>query len=264
MRYLLACLLLFISVRVKAQQPVLLNEIVMPLADFTADNLGNIYLLTKDNRLKKFTEKGDSVSVYNDVRRFGKVYSIDASNPLKLLLYYKDFSTVVELDRLLNIRNTIDLKKIDIFQPRALGLSNDNRIWVYDELNAQLKKVDENGALVLATTDLRQTLDSLPSPSLLTDQEAVVYLYDSTKGVYLFDYFGTFRNRIPFRGWNDFQVVGKYLFGRKGSVLYRYETGSLSLTEQEMGDIFSGALKVKLTPLRLYILYSDKLSIYSL
>lgn len=264
MRKIFSCLLLFIGMMVKAQQPQLLTEITMPLADFTADNLGNLYLLTKDNRLKKFNEKGDSVSVYNDVRRFGKVYSMDASNPLKLVLYYKDFSTVVELDRLLNVRNVIDLKKIDMFQPKAVGLSNDNRVWVYDELNAQLKKVGENGAVVLSTTDLRQALDSLPSPSVLIDQDAVVYLYDSTKGVYLFDYFGTFRNRIPFRNWTDFQVVGKYLLGRKGSILYRYETGSLLLSEQEMGDVFSGALKVKLTPLRLYILYPDKLSIYSL
>lgn len=248
----------------RAQQLMPVKEINAEITDFTTDNLGNIYLLTKENQLKKYNEKGDSVSVYNDVRRFGKVFCMDASNPLKLMLYYKDFSTVLELDRLLNVRNTIDLKKLNIFQPKAVGVSNDNRTWVYDEMDARLKKVAEDGSLLLATTDLRQALDTLPSPIKLADQDAVVYLYDPEKGVYLFDYYGTLKNRIPFRHWLDFQVLGKYMFGRKANILYRYEPGSLSLSEQNMGTVFDEALKVRISTQRIYILYPGKLVIYSL
>jgi len=57
--------------------------------DFTVDNLGNYYLLSKNNQLKKLNADGDSAGVFNDVRRYGKLYSIDATNPLKILLYYK-------------------------------------------------------------------------------------------------------------------------------------------------------------------------------
>jgi len=68
-------------------------------ADFATDNLGNIYLLTATNQIKKLDEKGDSIAVYNDVRRYGKIYSIDATNPLKVLVFYKDFSTIGFSDR---------------------------------------------------------------------------------------------------------------------------------------------------------------------
>ena len=64
---------------------------------FTVDNLDNIYLLTGSDELKKIQENGDSVAVFNDVRTYGKLFSIDATNPLKILLYYKNFSTVVVL-----------------------------------------------------------------------------------------------------------------------------------------------------------------------
>ncbi|MGV3767246.1 MAG: hypothetical protein ACO1NW_14025 [Chitinophagaceae bacterium] len=247
-----------------AQTPELIREIHGDFIDFTTDNIGNTYLLTRQNQLKKYNPDGDSLSVFNDVKRFGKLYSMDASNPLKLVLYYRDFSTVVELDRLLNVRNTIDLKKLNIFQPKAVGLSNDNNIWVYDELEAQLKKIGQDGTLRSATTDLRQALDSLPSPTVLSDQDALVYLYDTTKGVYLFDYFGTLKNRLPFRGWQDFQVLGKFMFGRKNTILYRYETGSLQLQEQDLAAILQDVLKLRVNMQRLYVLHPGKLQVYRL
>ena len=62
---------------------------------FTVDNLDNIYILNSRNQVKKLNSNGDSVAAFNDVKRYGKATLLDVSNPLKLLLYYKDFATVV-------------------------------------------------------------------------------------------------------------------------------------------------------------------------
>ena len=69
-----------------------------------------------------------------------KLAQIDVSNPMRVLLYYKDFSTIVILDRFMTNRSTIDLRKQDIFQVEAVCLSYDNKIWVYDEFEHKLKK----------------------------------------------------------------------------------------------------------------------------
>ena len=66
------------------------------------------------------------------------------------------FATVVVLDRLLNVRNIIDLRKQNILQARAIGQSYDNKIWLYDEVENKLKKIDEDGKLLLETPDFRQ------------------------------------------------------------------------------------------------------------
>lgn len=115
------------------------------ITSFTVDNLDNIYILNSSDQLKKLDADGDSIGVYNDVRKFGKVSYIDVSNPLRVMLYYKDFSTVVVLDRLLNIRNSIDLRQQNIFQVQALSLSYDNKIWLYDEMENKLKKLMKMG-----------------------------------------------------------------------------------------------------------------------
>ena len=145
---------------------------------FAADNFDNIYLLNSYDQLKKIDANGDSIAVFNNVRKYGKVAQIDVSNPLRVLLYYKDFSTVVILDRLLNIRGTIDFRKQDIFQVQAVCLSYDNKIWLYDEFDHKLKKIDEDGKLLFATTDFRQLFDEAFSFTTICDQDGFLYLYD--------------------------------------------------------------------------------------
>ena len=47
------------------------------------------------------------------------------------------------LDRFLNIRNTIDLRQSGIFQVSAVAQSYDNNIWVFDDLDSKIKKIDD-------------------------------------------------------------------------------------------------------------------------
>jgi hypothetical protein len=121
MRYLtyIFLLLFFKSLSASAQKDSLLkvslvNSIQANAVDFTTDNL----VLSPTNQIKKLNNKGDSIAVYNDVRRYGKIFSIDATNPLKVLVYYRDFATILVLDRLLNVRNTIDLRQQNIFRQK--------------------------------------------------------------------------------------------------------------------------------------------------
>src|SRR5687768_10221635 len=131
---LLAFLLLVACVNAQTDTSFrLIKMMTGDIVDFAVDNLDNVYILNSRNQLRKFNEKGDSVGMYNDVKKFGQATLIDVSNPLKVLLYYRDFATVVMLDRFLDVRNTIDLRKHNILQVKAIGQSYDNKIWVYDE-----------------------------------------------------------------------------------------------------------------------------------
>ena len=209
--------------------------------DFTTDNLGNIYLLTNTNQVRKLNEKGDSIAIYNDVRRFGKIFSIDASNPLKILVYYKDFSTIVVLDRLLNVRNTIDLRKQNILQVKAITSSYDNKIWLYDELDSRIKKIDDNGRVVLSSNDFRQVYEAVPNPANIYDRDGQLYLYDPKKGLLVYDYYCAQRNNYAIYGLADVQVVDKNtITARDSTHIILYKPSSLTLLSfsafKEQGD----------------------------
>ena len=192
--------------------------------DFTTDNLGNIYLLNENNQVKKIDENGDSLAVYNDVRRYGKIHAIDASNPLKVLVFYKEFSTIVVLDRLLNVRNTIDLRKQNMLQVSAVTSSYDNNIWLFDELESKLKKIDDNGRVINESVDLRQAMDKAPVPQSLFDRDGMLYLYDSTKGLMVFDYYGALKQTHTLPVIHDLQVLDKNkVTGRSGNKIILYK-----------------------------------------
>ena len=253
------------SVAVKSQSDSAFNFLgVIPgnYADFTVDNLDNIYLITSTDQLKKINSNGDSVAVFNDVKRYGTVFSVDVTNPLKILLYYKNFATVVVLDRFLNIRNSINFRKKNIFSVQAIATSYDNNIWLFDEQDYKLKKIDEEGKLLQETTDLRMLFDSVPAPTQITDKENFVYLYDPEKGFYVFDYYGSFKNKLPFLHWSSVAVSEKNMYGFNNNKLYSYELNSFTLKEYKLPAFIKNYTAIKAINGKVYLLKDDGIYIY--
>lgn len=233
------------------------------IVDFSVDNLGNIYVINGDNQLKKLSPRGDSLAVFNDVRRYGKIGSIDVTNPLKILVYYRDFTTIVELDRFLNLINTIDLRTLNILQAKAVGLAYDNNVWVFDELDGRLKRIGDDGSLVDQSTDFRQLFDTVPDPESVLDRDGLVYLYDTARGIYIFDHYGTFKTHLDFPGWKDFDVIGKNMLGRDEAKFYRYQQGTLNLQEEPIPTAYLGASRIHITAMIIYVLKKTGLEVYS-
>ena len=229
---------------------------------FAADNLGNLYTISKGNQLKKFNPKGDSMGIFNDVRKYGKLTNIDPSSPLRTILYYRDYKSVLVLDRLMNLVNVIDLRKVDIFQARAICLGYDNSIWVYDEQSSRLKKVSEDGRLLSETADLRLALDEAPMPVRIFDQNRYVYLYDPAKGMFIFDYYGALKQKLPIVGWTDVQVIDKTILGRKDGKLMKYTMGSLQMDEVLLPSFLQQAEKILLMPQGIYLLDEKGIQVY--
>jgi len=231
---------------------------------FNVDNLDYMYLLTKNNQLKKLNENGDSVAVFNDVKKYGNPDFMDVTNPLKTLLYYKNYSTIVTLDRLLAPRNTINLRKQDIFYVNNVTLSYDNYIWIFDEEDYRLKKIDEEGKILQSSVDWRMLFDTVPAPVKMIDRDNFVYLYDTTKGFYIFDYYGGFKNRLTFLNWTNVEVNGNFIYGFKNNSLYSYVLKSLQLKEYRLPAFFGKYDAIKAMNGKVYLLNEKGVDIYQI
>lgn len=260
-------LVLLVSMTVSAQDDTtfkLVKVITGDIAAFTVDNLDNLYILNSRNQLKKLNANGDSAAIFNDVRKYGQASLIDVSNPLKILLYYKDFATIVVLDRFLNIRNSIDLRQQNILQVKAIGQSYDNKIWLYDELDNKLKKIDDDGKVLQETPDFRLLLGKAITPLKIFDENKFVYVYDSTYGAYVFDYYGALKNNIMIDHWKNFKVAGKFIYGSRSDTLFRYEISTYRLDEWKMPPAIIDSRTFNFTSTRLYALKNDGIEIYSI
>src|SRR5687768_4036966 len=66
----------------------------------TTDDLGNAYMVEK-NELKKYSAEGILLATYSN-NNLGDLTVVDASDPLKLLLFFKDLSKIIFLDNTLS------------------------------------------------------------------------------------------------------------------------------------------------------------------
>ncbi len=267
MLFLCFCVSVAIPLATKSQSDSAFQFIKTIKGNFSycnIDNLDFIYLITDNNQLKKLDPNGDSVAVFNDVKKYGNPDYIDVTNPLKALLYYKNYSTVVVLDRLLTVRNNINLRKQNIFYVNNVTLSYDNYIWLFDEEDFKLKKIDETGKLLQASTDWRMLFDTVPAPVKIIDRDNYVYLYDPQKGFYIFDYYGGFKNRLAFLNWTNVEVNGNTVYGFGNNKLYSYQLKSLQLKEYKLPAFFGKFISIKAMNGKVYLLNEKGIDIYQI
>lgn len=266
-RFLLLIVIAFTGSIVHAQDDSLfrfLKKLEYPISSFTVDNLGELYIINTDNQLKKYNEKGDSVGVFNQVTKYGKLSYVEAQNPWKAILFYKNYSTIVLLDKYLNVLTGINLRKQNIFQVKAVTTSYDNNIWLFDEQDNKLKKIDDGGNNLFETVDFRLLFDSVPTPQKIIDSDGFVYLYDPERGLYIFDYYGSFKNKLPFLHWTDIAVIEKQIYGFDKDHLYRYTPPFPNVKKYTLSPELQNNNSIKVSNHRIYVLKNQQLEIYSL
>jgi len=228
---------------------------------FTTDDNGNIYLVKTNNELIRYNREGDSTGNFRSVQN-GDVTWVDATNPLRVLVYFQAFSKVILLDRMLTPKNELDLKKLGIFNPPATGVSADGKIWVYDYVNARLKKIDDQLNTISSGNDMRIESETVPVPLSLVERDYRVYLCDTIHGIYVFDRYGSYINTLEIKSSGKVQVIGQQIVYRIEDTLFSYDMKSLILKRMPLPYGTADMLDARLERNRMYILYKNRLDIY--
>lgn len=228
------------------------------------DVLDNIYVITSSNQLKKINANGDSAGIFNDVKQFGNPSLIDVNNPLKILVYYKNFSTVVILDRFLTFRSSINFRKTNIFKVNCITTAYDNNIWIFNEQDFTLTKINDDGTVISKTNDFRQIFDKAPTPSTMYDNEGYIYLYDPVEGFFIFDYYGSLKNSYPFLNWTNIAITNNYLYGFTNNTIQTYTLRTLTTHSYTLPAYLAMYKSIKAINGKLYLLKDTGIEIYKI
>jgi hypothetical protein len=240
---------------------VLVKTYTGDIADVAMDNLDNLYIVSPTGQIKKLNAAGDSIGVYNQAKNYGKLYTIDVSNPLKILLFYKDYSTIVILDRFLANQGKLDLKRYSVLNPSAVGNSYDNDIWVYDEFDNKLKKIDEQGKKVLETSDFRTIFDESIAPQKIFSDNGLVYLADTANGVFVFDNYGTFKKKLPVKNWQTIAIANSTIVSSNNESIMVFNSMTQMQTQKKI-PFFKPYLHSFITPSKLVNFNSTSIQVY--
>ena len=90
-----------------------------------------------------FIKKNDALQMEYKNVSLGELSKVDLKNPLKIVLFYESFNTVILLDNQLN-----EIKEIHFSENKvpivvaATGNADQNRLWIYNNLSQQIGLFD--------------------------------------------------------------------------------------------------------------------------
>ena len=271
-KFVLMSFLLFIfSLKTNAQDTsktdtlnksyTLLFELEINAEHFTTDKLQNIYFTAKKNEIIKLTAEGKEQFRYIN-KTLGQPTYIDATNPFNLLLFYPDYQNVLTLDRTLNLAGKYSLLQLGLFGTNAVGMAGDGNLWLYDGVNFRLKKIGNNGQVVLQSSDLSLEIGQTISPGFILERDQLVYLNDPTLGILVFDVFGKYLKLLPIQGAETIQIIGEALLYVKKGKMYSFHLKTLLQNPVLLPEGTKDEDQIRIEKNRLYVLQKEKLKVY--
>lgn len=193
---------------------------------FTTDNLQNVYVYS-GSKLRKYDDRGEMLYQHDD-RSYGNITYVDVNDPMKVMVFYKDFPEIVFLDNTLSV-NGSPISPSDLGYPLAslACTSHSNGLWIYDAQGFQLVRFDVNLDATEKTGNLIQALGMQINPDYLLEYNDNVYMNDSAQGILVFDQYGTYYKTIPVKGLSTFEVRGNDLFYAKGSLIHTFNLNTI-------------------------------------
>ena len=190
------------------------------------DGLGNNYFIKNNVFIKQNdTQKWE----YKNVP-LGKITSVDYINPLKIVVFYEDFNTIIILDNQLNEIQKLNLFDIDntIFASK-IGMASLNQFWIYNALTQQ----------ILLFNYLNNTFKNIGNPI----QESIKYTQsdfnnfywiDENNNWFSIDIFGKVNLLANIPPWENIQIIDNdrllfssnnvlYCLNNKSKVVYEIE-----------------------------------------
>jgi hypothetical protein len=123
-----------------AQKPVLTNTFPLTADTFVGYDALGAYYTINNNVLSK--QMGEQKWQYKNPQ-LGKIAKVDLQNPLKIVLFYQDFNTVIIVDNQLNETTKINLSDSSIpIVAIGIGLASGNRLWIYNNLTLKVGLYD--------------------------------------------------------------------------------------------------------------------------
>ena len=184
----------------------------------SADPNGVLYVADALQNIVQLAPTGQRLQTYSAPVR-GRVAALDAGFTGKVLAFYDDRQALIIFDRFLSPMTALQFADYPATAERlirAATLAPDGTIWLYDERQLALVRLDPRDPSGATAVPLDLILTSPRSDiRALHAYQNKLYLLDRASGIYVFDIFGAFSRKIALPDlttMTDVQFRGDELF----------------------------------------------------
>ncbi|MEN7546389.1 hypothetical protein AAG747_00625 [Rapidithrix thailandica] len=185
----------------------------VPLNGITAismDRNQKIYVADVLGQIKKYDLPSGQTEGDYSYGKPGSFACIDAWQTVRIFAFNADYQEYLLLDRQLGTANVQKLPPELIGHAPAAALATDNHIWLYDEFDMSIKKLDEETGELLINAPLTNDLfgDELQL-NYMREYQNWLFVNDAQSGILVFDLLGNFNRRLDasatdfFSFWNN-------------------------------------------------------------
>jgi hypothetical protein len=208
---------------------------------YFADDRGNIYKYDQDaNPLLTFSPKKNS-----------DVTLLEAWRNVNILVFYRNYQEFIFLNRFLTETPNFILDEEGQNQDKSIGfarlatLTGDNNLWIVDDDDFSLKKLDLTYNKLLIHTPLELVLDKKTYDfNFIREYQNLLFINDKNSGILIFDNLGNYKSKMEFKGLNYFSFQNNNLYFIDGGYIrfYNIYTGEGTKIKLPEGRQFIYAL----------------------
>jgi len=149
------------------------------------DAFHSVYFVKDEVLYKKSEEKSWSYQNLN----LGKLSNVDIENPFKIILFYRDYNTVIVLDN--NLNELTDAIGLTGANYNLVGFASENNLWLYSKDDNLLKHFNyQNKNIQLVTQPLSFYQKDFLAEEIFSDNQKV--WLGGPQGVLTFNQYASF------------------------------------------------------------------------
>lgn len=179
----------------------------------STDRQGNLYIASNNGDIDRF-DKDAGLAYHFSPDKKGNATLMEAWQGLRTFVFYRDFQQYLFLDRFLNNSTPFDIGNGLSTYFEMGTIAGDNNLWLIDQQELTLKKLDIEISEFLIETPFNLNLD--PDDFELTfirEYQNLLFISDKSSGVLVFDNLGNYLENLPITGLNHFTFAGNELLG---------------------------------------------------
>ena len=198
---------------------------------FTTDALKNIYTIDSEKITKFPVDKNYKETSYFSHDYFGKISSVDVSDPFKILIYYQEYNQIIFLDKNLSEIGNIDLSEIEIEFSGTACLSKNKGVWVFDSEASRIIHLNKHLKISLQTAPLSSFTETDIETIQISEGNIGLVALIKDFGLLFFDEFGSYLRSLSIEKAEHFQLTDNKILIKTDKDLFIYNNKNFELNK---------------------------------
>lgn len=248
---ILALLFFLVAINSAAQEKLRTVAVSDTILFPAIDRTGDFYVVTKAGQVQRFNPDGKLTLLY---KAAVPPTLFDPRDGARLFAYYRNDQHYEYLSPSFVTTASYQIDPSLAIEPWLICPSGDHKLWILDQADHSLKKINVRAAEVEVEVLVDSTLvGSADSFTVMREYQNFVFLLNPSKGIYIFNGLGNHIRTLESQGIETFNFLGEELYYlRTGEIeffnLFTAESRRLPVDSHYDGALVTDERLILFTP----------------